>query len=220
MSTTLNLDAIQIDGGTQCRAALSDETVAEYAEEVRAGGTLPPVTVFFDGSTHWLADGFHRFHAHRSAGETTITADVRTGTQRDAILFAAGANATHGLRRTNADKRKAVEVLLADPEWSQWSDREIGRRCEVRSSLATAPLLSGPGPKNSVVGHDRIPTLAEVGISKDLSSRAQKLAAVPEAQFEAEVSEWRERVAAEGARVSARLIEALQRYATTLPEAV
>lgn len=138
MSTTLNLDVIQINGGTQCRAALSDETVAEYAEEVRAGGTLPPVTVFFDGSTHWLADGFHRFHAHRSAGETTITADVRTGTQRDAILFAAGANAAHGLRRTNADKRKAVEVLLADPEWSQWSDREIGRRCEVHHATVAA----------------------------------------------------------------------------------
>ena len=58
---------------------------------------------------------------------------------------------------------------------------------EVRSSVTTAP------------------TLADVGISKDLSARAQKLAAVPEAQFEAEVGEWRERAEAEGARVSARL---------------
>lgn len=60
----------------------------------------------------------------------------------------------------------------------------------------------------AVVGHDRqkkAPTLAEVGISKDLSSRAQKLAAVPEEQFEQEVGEWRERVSAENARVSVRL---------------
>lgn len=58
---------------------------------------------------------------------------------------------------------------------------------EVRSSLKTAPKLS------------------DAGISKDLSSRAQKLAAVPEAEFEAEVGAWRERVSNEGARVSARL---------------
>jgi hypothetical protein len=52
------------------------------------------------------------------------------------------------------------------------------------------------------------PTLADVGISKDLSSRAQAIAAVPEQEFEAEVGEWRERVSAEGARVTARLVNA------------
>jgi hypothetical protein len=35
------------------------------------------------------------------------------------------ANAPHGLRRTNADKRRAVVRLLEDTEWSQWADREI-----------------------------------------------------------------------------------------------
>ncbi|CAK7026567.1 hypothetical protein [Saezia sanguinis] len=49
------------------------------------------------------------------------------------------------------------------------------------------------------------PTLADVGISKDLSSRAQKLAAVPEEEFETEVGEWRERVQIEGQRVTTRL---------------
>jgi len=34
-----------------------------------------------------------------------------------------------------------------------------------------------------------IPTLAEMGVSKDVSSRAQKLAAVPEDVFEAEIAE-------------------------------
>jgi len=56
------------------------------------------------------------------------------------------ANATHGLRRTNQDKRRAVELLLNDPEWSGWSDHEIARACGVtqpfvsklRNSLFTA----------------------------------------------------------------------------------
>jgi hypothetical protein len=34
-----------------------------------------------------------------------------------AVLYAADANAAHGLRRTNANKRHAVTVLLDDDEW-------------------------------------------------------------------------------------------------------
>jgi hypothetical protein len=65
-------------------------------------------------------------------GETVeIPCEVRPGTRRDAVLCAAGANAMHGLRRTNADKRRAVETLLRDEEWGSWSDREITRRCHV-----------------------------------------------------------------------------------------
>lgn len=60
----------------------------------------------------------------------------------------------------------------------------------------------------AVVADDHRPTLADVGISKDLSSRAQKMAAVPEAEFEAEVGEWRDRVQVEGERVSTRLQKA------------
>ncbi|MDR9404902.1 MAG: hypothetical protein RI580_15855 [Halothece sp. Uz-M2-17] len=63
--------------------------------------------------------------------------------QRDAILHSVGANATHGLRRSNQDKRKAVVTLLQDNEWSQWSDafgsvfdlRAIARQCQVSTPL-------------------------------------------------------------------------------------
>jgi hypothetical protein len=58
-------------------------------------------------------------------------ADVRRGALRDAMLAAAGANITHGFRRSNADKRRAVLTLLRDEEWSAWSDAEIARRCGV-----------------------------------------------------------------------------------------
>jgi len=61
---------------------------------------------------------------------------------------------------------------------------------------------------SAVVTNDRRPKLADVGVSKDLSSRAQKLAAVPEEEFESEVGEWRERVKAEGERVTTRLATA------------
>lgn len=119
--------------------------MSEYADAINGGDVLPPVVVFFDGVDHWLADGFHRCHAALRLGRDEIPVVVQTGTRRDAVLFSAGANREHGLRRTNDDKRKAVVTLLNDAEWSKWSNSEIARRCGVshqfvndqRSSLAT-----------------------------------------------------------------------------------
>lgn len=131
MIQTLRTDQIGLDDVTQMRQGVSHETVREYAEAMEQGAEFPPVIVYFDGRRHWLADGFHRARAHRFLSLPDIKADVREGTQRDAILHAVGANASHGLRRTNADKRRAVEALLKDEEWSKWSNREIARRCLV-----------------------------------------------------------------------------------------
>jgi hypothetical protein len=81
-------------------------------------------------------------------GTPKIEADVRPGSRRDAVLFSAGANASHGLRRTNDDKRRAVLILLDDAEWGAWSDREIARRCGVDnktvSSLRARPSEEVP----------------------------------------------------------------------------
>ena len=144
----ININSIRIDGGTQSRVSLNEATVAEYIESLDA---LPPVVVFFDGSEHWLADGFHRLHAYRQAGKASIPADVREGTCREAILHSLGANASHGLRRSNADKRKAVQTVLDDTEWAQWSDRKIAEICgvgapfvgDVRRSICN-PITDAP----------------------------------------------------------------------------
>lgn len=127
----LQLKQIRLDGNTQPRVQLNQEVVAEYAEALNQGAEFPPVTVYHDGSDYWLADGFHRYFAHKRAAKSEIAADVRTGTLRDATLHSVGANDKHGLRRTNEDKRRAVMILLNDVEWSEWSDSEIARRCGV-----------------------------------------------------------------------------------------
>ena len=110
-------------------------TVEDLRAAIDGGATPDPVLVFHDGTDYWLADGFHRVAARAKVGRLTVKAEVRQGTRRDAVLYACGANATHGLRRTNADKRRAVETLLRDEEWSQWSDREIARRCGVGADM-------------------------------------------------------------------------------------
>ena len=127
----LRLDLIRTDGGTQTRAEVREDVVREYADAMTDGATFPAVTVFYDGSEYWLADGFHRYAAARLLNWLEIDADVRQGTRRDAVLHSVGANAQHGLRRTNADKRRAVETLLRDEEWQGWSNRKIAEVCGV-----------------------------------------------------------------------------------------
>jgi hypothetical protein len=119
------------DGGAQIRAEMRPETVDDYANEMLDGVVFPPVVVFHDGSDFWLGDGFHRVEAKRKIGHETIDAEIKEGSARDAILYGIGANAAHGLRRTQADKRRAVERLLKDPEWARWSDRKIAEAAKV-----------------------------------------------------------------------------------------
>lgn len=140
---TLKLDQLRIDGGTQIRVSLSEDTVKEYAEAYQEGVELPPVKAVFDGSEYWLWEGFHRWHASRRAGLGEIQAEVSQGTQRDAILLACGANASHGLKRTNADKRKAVETLLADEEWGKWSDAKIADEAAVTRQFVASVRSQG-----------------------------------------------------------------------------
>ena len=131
----LPINQIKTDGGTQPRASLDPFVVDEYAQAMQAGATFPPVSIFYDGSCYWLADGFHRLSAAMQLNRVEVEAAIRQGTRRDAVLFSAGANAGHGLRRTNADKVRAVNTLLSDPEWLLWSDSEIARRCGVAQSF-------------------------------------------------------------------------------------
>lgn len=147
--SAIQLSDIRIDGGTQSRASIDQQAVADYAEAMAAGDTFPPVVAFFDGAAYWLADGFHRYQAYARAKVVNIPADVRQGTQRDAILFSVSANSSHGLRRTNDDKRRAVLTLLNDPEWAKWSDREIARRCAVdgKTVAGLRPKLSAELPQ-------------------------------------------------------------------------
>ncbi|MGR3279369.1 ParB N-terminal domain-containing protein [Acaryochloris marina NIES-2412] len=128
---SIEIEKIRMDGGTQPRSKLDEKVVSEYAEDMRQGAIFPPVILYYDGREYWLADGFHRVRATEATGAQAITSEVRLGERRDAVLYAVGANAVHGLRRTNEDKHRAVERLLRDPEWKLWSDNAIAKQCGV-----------------------------------------------------------------------------------------
>jgi Holliday junction resolvasome RuvABC endonuclease subunit len=102
---------------------------------MQQGYSFPPVVVFYDGSDYWLADGFHRVEAATRTGWPEIEVELKLGSRRDAILYAVGSNATHGLKRTPADKRHAVQLLLKDEQWCQWSDRAIAKHTDTSHPL-------------------------------------------------------------------------------------
>lgn len=167
---SIALADIVIDGGTQPRGGLSIETVADYQAAMEEGAKFPPLTIYFDGVNHWLADGFHRYHACRQIGLLKVTADIRTGTVRDAILYAVGANTSHGLRRSNADKRRAVHLLLKDDEWRRWSDRSIAAKCGVGHQLVSALRAQLDESSSSRNGHAAL----EATVGRDGKTRKRK----------------------------------------------
>lgn len=118
-----------------------------------------------------MADGFYRVRAARQARLTKIKALVYEGSKRDALIYAVGANESHGLRRTPEDRRKSVVILLDDPEWCLWTDAEIARICRVTAAMVArvregSPGLKGHGvrarvQRNGVVRHTAAPEVPE-----------------------------------------------------------
>jgi hypothetical protein len=123
------VEHIEYDSENQARERLDQETVAEYAQAMEDGADLPPIVCYHDGSTYWLADGFHRYHAARKRGEKLLDAQVIKGSRDDARWHAAGANTAHGLKRSPADKRRAVRLALELRP--NLSDRAIAQHCGV-----------------------------------------------------------------------------------------
>ena len=127
----LALREMTVDFDLQCREKPDENQVREYATEMEHGVQFPPPVVFFDGSSYWLADGFHRFWAAQLAGLRQLEVQVYEGGPAQAIAYAAGANGQHGMRRTNADKRLAIRKLMVDAGLATRSDSVIAEMVGV-----------------------------------------------------------------------------------------
>lgn len=130
----LKIADIRVDEAVLPRDA-HKPTVDAYARYGRTHDDLPPVVVFRVNQDNILADGLQRLSAATERGETEIEADVRKGTLADAIWYAAGANRSHGLPMTNAQKRKAVENVLNEPGLRNRSAVSIAEQVGVSTGL-------------------------------------------------------------------------------------
>lgn len=110
---TIDIADIIIDTQLQLRVEINDSAVKEYAELIENNYTFPPITVFSeDNKSYWLVDGFHRFLAYQSNNHLTITCEVYHGSFEKAKIYSYSVNSTHGMPRSQEDKRNLSTNLL------------------------------------------------------------------------------------------------------------
>lgn len=181
------LASIQRDTSIQTRAEINMETVNSYAEAMTDGAEFPPVVLFGTEGKCWIGDGWHRVMASEQIGAMDIPAEVRAGGRVDALKHALGANAIHGQRRTNADKRRCVE--LAVKEFASLSSRAIAELCGVSvdtvcrhreplSDSDNATRTTSDGRQYPAKRNSRLPTTPEeeeaMYLGKEENERKQK----------------------------------------------
>lgn len=133
--------SIKADIAFQPRERFDDDAIERYAEAFRENNDCfseQPMVVFprEDGS-HSILDGFHRYWAiskvegdssEGAEGARTIEVRVFRGTEAQAKEYAIRSNlGNRALPMTRGDRRKAIGMLLAMPEWENRSAREIAR---------------------------------------------------------------------------------------------
>lgn len=134
----VKLDDIRIDGGTQGRVVIDQPTVYAYREAMAEGDVFPLMETMFDGTTHWLIDGFHRYHAYKLMGVKTVEVKYKPGTLEEAQVASFGVNGRHGKPRTNDDKRKVVLAAFENPLTKNLSNSEIASICCVSKPFVGA----------------------------------------------------------------------------------
>jgi len=116
----------------QARLGLTEEAVRNYELAYRAGKSLPALEVFEVDGELIVVDGFHRIEAAKRADVATLPVEiVGKGTMAEAEWEALGKNHSHGVRRTREDKRKAVQVALANPASAKMSNRKLAQYLDV-----------------------------------------------------------------------------------------
>ena len=164
----ISISNLRTDVNTQSRAAINQKMVTKYAEDMQRGEKFPPIIIFQEGENNYIGDGHHRVYACIKIGAPSIECEVNSGGVRQAKLYSSGSNFDHGLGRSNADKERAVAMLLDDIEYGEWPDEKIARHVHVSPHTVKAirARLDKPGKatKKVVVGEqirDRSSTYKE-----------------------------------------------------------
>lgn len=145
----------------QSRVTTDPALVAEYEESLGNGDNLPPSKGIYipELNISKLFDGIHSATGRHNLGQLLIPVFLQVGTNTDAEIAAAGANHSNGARRSNADKRHAVAILLRNPELCGRSNNWLAKVSrvspalveEVRVELESDPVNPISRPKKRLV---------------------------------------------------------------------
>jgi hypothetical protein len=132
------VEELVLESRCQARAEIRPEAVEDYAAAYAAKTKLPPIAVFIVGDAPYVVDGFHRVAAALKSGVSFLeVVQVGRGSIDDAAWYATGVNQSHGVRRSNADKRKAVLMALETPAGREASSAAIAKHCGVSDMLVS-----------------------------------------------------------------------------------
>lgn len=135
-SGTVEIGRLKVNRALQARERLDEAAVEDYMEQLDGNPeALPPILVVDTGSELLVWDGFHRVEAAVRLGITHIPAVITTGTWDDALWLAVGANKSHGVRRSRADKRRAVALALEHPKFAAMSNRKLAEHVGVSAAF-------------------------------------------------------------------------------------
>jgi hypothetical protein len=109
-SVAISPEAVEMDSRFQPREGLHRSTVVKYLWDMRRGDSFPPIKLGRVNGKLVLLDGFHRVQAAREARVNSLRAEVAPMSEAAATQFAIAANANHGKRLTQKDKRRCFEL--------------------------------------------------------------------------------------------------------------
>lgn len=176
----------KLDEALQIREKIDGKTVDEYEERMEVidgkvvdprGREWPPTVEYFDGEKYWTADGWHRIFAAMQKEIETYPSIIKEGTRRDALLHAAGANDDHGLKRTKETTKRALEVLMNDEEWGQWSQSMYAEHLNVHPSTISRY-------KQELINEERIEPRNKVRVKRGGREYEMDTSAIRDAQKE------------------------------------
>lgn len=145
---------LRIDPVAHGRVKMTPDKIREYAKLLQDGVSLPPLTAFFDGADCWLADGFHRLCASILAfGHTqSVLVDVRQGTKKDAITYAA--KESDGFPLTEKDKKQRKLMIEHGEAWQDFTHIQQESRGRLKPIPPRLLRNSRPGEKVATVYRD------------------------------------------------------------------
>ena len=150
-----NLDGTPAQSGRANKPA--EDAVEELQDAYKSGRPVPPPQVFGYKCDRvpkfFLADGAHRVEALVRNKQTQAECyckwcGSKAEAEREAYKFALGANTTHGVKRSNEDKRKAVVTALSRPEYAGATVRVVADACGVSHQFVST-VQSEIGAGNS-----------------------------------------------------------------------
>jgi len=134
------LEKITFDSKYQARKSVPEDAQTEYHQQAMQGPESEwpfnaPVEIVEVAGVYYLTDGWQRCSACLKAERPKVFATIESGDLELVLMRACAANATHGVRRSDDDKRNAVRMALK--QWPKKPGSEIAEICKVSPGLVS-----------------------------------------------------------------------------------